>query len=83
MAEANGAGLESQAGQSQGQKEYGMIHGGKHALILSVLINMWPLGSLPLSEDGKMNTVHYRVWESVQDQRMQRELERKATLRSR
>lgn len=73
-----GLGLRAKWGQSPGQREYGMIHGGKHTVILSVLVNMWPLGSLPLPEDGKTNIVHYRVWESVQDQRVQRELERKA-----
>lgn len=78
-----GLGLRAKWGQSPGQKGYGMIHGGKHRAILSELINMWPLGSLPLSEDEKRNTVHYRVWESVQDQRMQGELERKAALCSR
>lgn len=78
-----GLGLRANCRQSPGQKEHGMIHGGKHTLILLVLINMWPLGSMPLSEDGKMNIVLYRVWDNVQDLRMQRELERKATLYSR
>lgn len=60
-----GLALRANCRQSPGQKEYRMIHGGKCTSILSVLINMWPLGSMPLSEDGKMNTVHYRVRESV------------------
>lgn len=57
--------LRANCTQSPGRNERGMIHGGKCTSVLSVLINMWPLGSMPLSEDGKMNTVHYRVRESV------------------
>ena len=83
MAEPNGAGLESQVGTVS--RAEGIRHDPRRKTHSDSLgaHNMWPLGSLPLSEAGKRNTVHYRVCESVQDQRMQGELERKAALRSR
>lgn len=32
-----------------------VIHGKEHTLIPSVLMAMWPLGSVPLAENRKMN----------------------------
>lgn len=50
-----GLDLGSNCGPSPRQKEYGMIYVREHSLIPSALINLWPLGSMPLAENRKIN----------------------------
>lgn len=50
-----GLDLGANCGSSPRQREYRVTHRREHTLIPSVLMDMWPLGSMPLAENRKMN----------------------------
>lgn len=50
-----GLDLGANRGSSPRQRDYRGIQGGEYTLKPSVLVDVWPLGSMPLAENRKIN----------------------------